>query len=110
MISYILPIRNEINLIKRMIDSILKQNHIGHEFEILIADGMSTDGTREKIDEYNQKIKEVCLINNLEGIVSSGFNRALSICKGSIIIRVDGHSEIAPDFVENCIAKDDSDS
>ena len=51
MVSIILPIRNEAKHIKQTLDSILNQNHIDQGFEILIADGISNDGTREIIEE-----------------------------------------------------------
>jgi len=49
MILYLLPIRNKLIFIKRTIDSILKQNYNGQEYEILVADDMSDDGTRRII-------------------------------------------------------------
>jgi len=52
MILYLLPIRNKLIFIKRTIDSILKQNYNGQEYEILVADGMSDDGTRRIIEQY----------------------------------------------------------
>ena len=49
MISIILPVFNEERFIKKAINSILFQNISKKKYEILIADGMSTDGTRENI-------------------------------------------------------------
>ena len=103
MVSIILPIRNEAKHIKQTIDSILNQNHIDKGFEILIADGMSNDGTREIIEEYIKTNGNIQLIENPEQIVSTGFNRALSNARGDFIIRVDGHSEIEQDFIKNSI-------
>ena len=103
MVSIILPIRNEAKHIKQTIDSILNQNHIDKGFEILIADGMSNDGTREIIEEYIKTNGNIQLIDNPEQIVSTGFNRALSNARGDFIIRVDGHSEIEQDFIKNSI-------
>ncbi len=103
MISIILPIRNEVAFIEKTLNSILYQNPIGQGIEILIADGMSDDGTREYIEGYIQNNGNTHLIDNPEQIVSTGFNRALSVAKGDIIIRVDGHSEIDTDFINNCL-------
>ena len=103
MVSIILPIRNEVRYIRQLLESILNQQFTGEGFEILITDGMSTDGTRKIIKEYAQYINEIHLIDNPENIVSTGFNRALSISKGHIIIRVDGHADISSDFLENCL-------
>ena len=64
MISIILPIRNEAKHIKQTLDSILNQNHINQGFEILIADGMSNDGTRGIIEQYIQNNENIHLIDN----------------------------------------------
>ncbi|MBC8308712.1 MAG: glycosyltransferase family 2 protein [Pelagibacterales bacterium] len=102
MISYILPIRNEFGFIEKTLQSILSQNN-GKDFEILVADGMSDDGTREIIKEYQSRNRQIKLIDNPEKIVSTGFNRALSITKGNVIIRVDGHSILGNNFTQHCL-------
>ena len=103
MISIIVPVRNEIDYIKLTIDSILKQNNYDQIAEILIVDGLSDDGTREIIKNYIKTNINVKLIDNPEKIVSTGFNRALSISKGDIIVRVDGHSQLSKDFIKSCM-------
>ena len=101
MISFILPIRNEKQFIAETLDSIFTQS--GNEYEIIVSDGMSTDGTREIIKSFQEKNDNIQLIDNHEQIVSTGFNRALSVANGDVIIRVDGHSEIDPSFLQKCL-------
>ena len=96
MISFILPIRNEVQSIEKTIQSICSQT-IDKDFEIIVADGNSSDGTREILKNLQNNNSNIILIDNPEKIVSTGFNRALNESKGNIIIRVDGHCEIAPD-------------
>ena len=103
MISIILPVFNEEKFIKKAIDSILFQNISKKKYEILIADGMSTDGTREIIKTYQNNNKNIFLLNNPKRIVSTGFNIALTQSRGDIIIRLDGHAEFAPNYFEKCI-------
>ena len=43
------------------------------------------------------------LIHNPEKIVSTGFNLALNEAKGNIIIRVDGHCEMPPNYLKKCL-------
>ena len=83
-ITYIAPIRNESLLIERMIKSIINQKNINFDFEIIVADGMSTDGTRNIINRLMKTVNEIKLIDNPEKIVSTGFNRALSISRGGL--------------------------
>ncbi len=103
MISLILPIRNEANFIRKNLDAILAQDTPMDEIEILVADGMSTDGTREVIKEYQQDHPSIHLVDNPGKIVPTGINAALRHAKGDIVIRVDGHTLIAPDYVRKCV-------
>ena len=101
--TFILPIFNESPFINKVISSILYQNKINQlDFEILISDGGSTDGTLEIINSIIQDNSNVHLIDNLQNIVSTGFNFALNKAKGDVIIRVDGHCKIPPDYLEKC--------
>ncbi|MBL52121.1 MAG: hypothetical protein CMG57_09215 [Candidatus Marinimicrobia bacterium] len=102
MISFILPILDEVQNIEKTIQSIISQT-IDKNYEIIVADGMSTDGTKEIIQEYQTKNSSIRLIDNPERIVSTGFNRALSESKGNIILRVDGHTNLEKDFLANCL-------
>ena len=102
-VSVILPIRNELLYIKRTINSIIDQTFDG-EIEIIVADGMSQDGTREKVKLLQKIHKNIYLIDNPQKIVSTGFNKALNVAKGDMILRVDGHSKLKPNYIKNSLA------
>ena len=101
-VTIILPIRNEKHFIEKTLKSITDQKFDG-ELEIIISDGLSNDGTLEIIKQFQKKYRYIKLIRNNAKIVSTGFNKALNFAKGDIIIRVDGHSTIEPDFIKNSI-------
>lgn len=105
MISIIMPIRNEEKYIYSTIKSILGQKFFNKDYEIIIADGMSTDRTREIINDLIRKNNKIKLIDNPKKIVPVGFNLALNKAKGDIIIRVDGHTKINSDYIFNCVQK-----
>ncbi len=102
MISFIVPIRNEEKTINETIKSIVNQK-TDQKYEIIVADGLSNDGTRNIIKDLCKVHKCIKLIDNPDKIVSTGFNRALSITKGDVILRVDGHATISPDYIEQCL-------
>ena len=103
-ITFILPIRNEVNTITSTIEAILCQTIINDfEYEILISDGGSTDGTLDIINNLVYTYPNILLIHNPGIIVSVGFNMALSQAQGDFIIRIDGHCEIPPNYLNNCI-------
>lgn len=102
-ISILIPIRNEVHYISRCIQSVLEQDYPQDQIEILIVDGMSTDNTREVINSYQQAHPNISLFQNPCKIVPTGLNLLIPKAKGNVIIRVDGHCVIAPDYVSNCV-------
>jgi len=103
LISILIPIRNEATYIERCLDAVLGQDYPPERLEILIADGQSDDGTREMINHYQSKFPNIFCCENPGKIVPTGLNRLIPQAKGDILIRVDGHCLIAPDYVSNCV-------
>jgi glycosyltransferase involved in cell wall biosynthesis len=102
-ISIILPVRNEENYIAACLTNIFSQKNFNSEMEVIIADGMSTDNTRDIVKEFQKQHSNLILIDNPAKIVPTAMNKALAIARGDIIIRVDGHCEITPFYVSNCV-------
>jgi len=102
-VSVVVPCRNEIRHIRAFLDSVLGQELGEIEMEILIADGMSRDGTRQVLDEYEVKFPALRVLDNPGKIVSTGLNRAIREAKGEIIIRMDAHTTYASDYVRSCV-------
>jgi succinoglycan biosynthesis protein ExoA len=72
--------------------------------EIIVADGMSSDATRAIVESCRERHNNVRLIDNPGMIVPTGLNLAIENARGEIIVRVDGHCEIASDYVRRCVA------
>jgi glycosyltransferase involved in cell wall biosynthesis len=71
---------------------------------VIVADGLSTDGTAQIVRSYLAAHPNLHLFENPGLISSTGLNAAIVRARGDIIIRVDGHCEIAPDYVRRCVA------
>jgi succinoglycan biosynthesis protein ExoA len=110
MVTIILPIRNESAYVEGGLHAILAQDFPG-PMEVLIADGMSTDNTRTIIQVISKASQiPVTLLDNPGRIVPTGMNIALCRARGDVIIRVDGHCIIAPDYVRRCVEHIQSDN
>jgi glycosyltransferase involved in cell wall biosynthesis len=104
-VSVILPIRNESDFIERSLGAVLNQSYPADQFEVLIADGMSTDDTRAIVSRMaaEHPSTSVTVLDNPRCIVPTGFNLALARARGEVILRVDGHTIIAGDYIEECV-------
>jgi len=102
-VSVVVSCRNEIRHIRTFLACLFHQDLRGLEMEVLIADGMSEDGTREVLQEFDKKYTVLRVIDNPEKIASTGLNYAIWEAKGEIILRMDAHSIYAPDYVRTCI-------
>lgn len=105
LVSVLMPIRNEADFIQHSLGAVLAQDYPADCMEVLVADGMSTDRTRMIVEQLAKKHPNVSLkiVDNPGKIVATGLNIALRQARGEIIVRVDGHCEIAPDYVRRCV-------
>lgn len=103
-VSVIMPVHNEGNFILRSLGALLDQTYPKDRMEIILADGMSSDNTRELGKETAAKSTiPIKFIDNVKKIAPSGLNLALGASKGEIIVRVDGHTIVEPDYVSECV-------
>ncbi len=104
--SVIMPVRNEGGFIAESLGAVLNQDYPAGRLEVLMADGMSSDETRSVIARIAASRSEVPVrvLDNRGGIVPTGFNLALAQARGDVVVRVDGHTVIATDYVRECVA------
>lgn len=167
-VSVILACRNEQSNIEQCVASILQQESPPGGFEVIVADGMSEDGTREVLGAWSRgqgagsdeglrdqrtnglkvagqgweggtgssqecqgrqscrgraslessapraprpvprsmlpaKRPQLRFIDNAGRIVSTGLNVAIEAARGQIIVRIDAHTDYAPDYVRQCV-------
>ena len=103
MVSVIVPCRNEVNTIDSFLNSVLRQDLDGINCEVIIADGMSDDGTRKILQRFVEDHPQIRMISNPSRIVSTGLNSAISAASGDIIIRMDVHTEYKADYIRRCV-------
>jgi len=104
-VTILMPIFNEVSYIQRSFFAILSQDYPAIFKEVLVIDGLSTDGTREAVVHLAAKYPQISfrLLDNPTKIVPTALNIGLSYAIGDVIIRVDGHTIIASDYVSKCV-------
>jgi succinoglycan biosynthesis protein ExoA len=105
LLSVIAPCRNEAAHIGPFCESVAAQRlPPGVELEVLIADGRSDDGTRDRLDDWCMHDARFRWLDNPDLIVSSGLNRCIAAARGEVLARLDLHSSYAPDYLGQCLA------
>lgn len=96
-VSLLLPVFNEAGFLDACLESLSSQDYPG-PIEIVVADGGSTDGTRERLEDLHAA-GSLILVDNPQRRQWAGLNLAAAAARGEILIRVDGHSVYRPDYV-----------
>lgn len=104
-VSMVIPVYNGAATIQDLLASICEQDYPLSDLEVIIADGMSTDGTREKVAEFKEGVPElkVILIDNPDRKRPAALNLGIQAASGEYIMRMDAHSFPHPDYVKYCL-------
>ena len=102
-ITIAMPCLNEAAFIEGCVRDVQKQTYPRERIEILIADGGSTDGTREALERLSREDNRIRVIDNPGRIQSAGINCAIRASRGEVIARMDVHADYARDYLEKCV-------
>jgi glycosyltransferase involved in cell wall biosynthesis len=98
-----MPIRNEALFIARSLGAVLAQRYPSDRLEVLVVDGISADETLAIIQRL-PNAGRVRILPNRRQIQAAGLNIGLQEARGDVVVRVDGHTVIAPDYVDAALA------
>ena len=104
-VSVIVPCYNEEATIRLLLDALRSQSFPSQNMEIIIADGLSEDRTRDEIAAFTNQHPEmlVQIVDNPKRNIPSALNRALEAARGEFIVRLDAHAVPAQDYIERCV-------
>ncbi len=104
-VSIIVPCYNEAATIGLLLEALLQQTYPRSRMEVVIADGLSQDGTRDVIAAFQQTHPDlqVNIKENACRTIPTGLNLAGASARGEILIRLDAHCMPIPEYVERCV-------
>lgn len=102
LISVIMPAYNVENYLERAVNSILRQSY--QNFELLIIDDGSTDGTAKKISALAKKDQRITALTQKNQGVATARNTGLKKSHGSWVYFVDADDEVAKDALATMLA------
>lgn len=103
MVSVIIPCRNERKYIAVCLDSILANGYPKDRLEVLVADGLSEDGTRDILQDYMKRYPFIKMLDNPKKRTSNALNIAIARAKGEVIVRLDAHARYEDNYVRKCV-------
>jgi succinoglycan biosynthesis protein ExoA len=99
-VSVVMPVLNEEGHLEDAVNSVLNQNFDG---ELLLALGPSTDKTNDIAEKLAKGDKRIRLVANPRGLTTVGMNLSIKQAKHDFIVRIDAHSEPAPNYISRGI-------
>ena len=102
-VSVVMPVRNEGDFLRTSLAAVLAQDYPHSRLEVIVADGMSDDGTRAIVRELQARDGRIRLIDNPGRIAPTALNAAIATAIGDVVVRVDGHTIVATDYVSECV-------
>ena len=106
LISVIVPVYNVREYIDRCVTSILQQTY--KQFEILLIDDGSTDGSEKRCDNYKESDERIRVYHKKNGGLSDARNCGIQKAKGEYLTFIDADDYVGPLFLERLLdlAKD----
>jgi succinoglycan biosynthesis protein ExoA len=106
LVSVIIPCYNEQATIRLLLEALYRQTVPARDLEVIIADGRSTDQTRDAVAAFQRDYPDlvVRLVDNPKRNIPAALNCALAEASGQYVVRLDAHSVPAADYIQRCVA------
>ena len=103
-VSVIIPCYNEEKFIGKALDNLANQ-YPSDAYEIVVVDGMSNDGTRPIVKEFQEAHPDlsVRVLDNPARNIPSALNLGIAAARGEIIARMDAHAVPSAGYIRRCV-------
>ena len=101
-VDVVMPIRDEAAHLEAALASVRAQRYPG-ELRIALGVGPSDDGTEALAARLAEGADDLVVVANPSGRTPSALNLAIAAGSAPVVVRVDGHSELAPGYVRRAV-------
>lgn len=105
LLSFIVPVYNVSSYLSKCLDSILNQSLSVEEYEIVVVNDGSTDGSFEIVQCYAKKYPNITVITQKNGGLSSARNVGIRVARGEYIQFVDSDDYLEPNVIKGLLEK-----
>lgn len=99
LVTFILPVYNAENTLKRCLDSILKQTYC--DYEVIIVDDGSIDNSGKICDSYSLRDNRFRVVHTENAGVASARQLGVSLASGEYVIHIDSDDWIEPNMLSD---------
>jgi glycosyltransferase involved in cell wall biosynthesis len=104
-VSVVIPCRNEVRYIADCVNSLLDNGYDKELLEILVVDGMSDDGTIEKVHSLQKEYHQVILVPNEKKVTPVALNLGIEHATGDYILIASAHSSFSKGYIQTLVQK-----
>jgi predicted O-linked N-acetylglucosamine transferase (SPINDLY family)/glycosyltransferase involved in cell wall biosynthesis len=101
LVSVICFCKNRVSIIRRCIESVLNQSYENWEF--VVQDGASTDGTLELLRDYAHRDPRIKIVSEPDSGPAEAFWKVLQRCEGDYIATCLSDEELVPEALDKCV-------
>ncbi len=101
LLSVVIPTYNRKDLLKECLDSLLDQTYPKEDYEIVVVDDGSTDGTEDMLRQMSGEHGNLRYFRQENGGMFPAWNKAASLAKGDILVMTDSDCVAPDDFIES---------
>lgn len=102
-ISVIVPMRNEAKTISSCLHSLLSQTIPPSEYEIIVVNGMSDDGSMAIVLKLQAESPNLMVLQNPFRIMPAGMNIGLRRARSPIVMVAGAHTSYPSHYLETCL-------
>jgi cellulose synthase/poly-beta-1,6-N-acetylglucosamine synthase-like glycosyltransferase len=103
LVTVVLATRDDEARVEACLRSVQAQNWPSDRLEIIVADGMSLDATREILGRLASADPRIDLVDNPARARAAGLNECVRRARGDVVVRIDVRASYDPEFVRRCV-------
>lgn len=105
LLTYIIPVYNTERYVLRCLQSIVNQQLWPDDYEVLVVDDGSTDGSRAVVEAFAAEHSQVKLLTQQNAGVSAARNLAMDNARGRYLMFVDSDDRLGDDVMHRVVQR-----
>lgn len=102
-VTVIVPCRNENRYVEQCLRSIVENDYPAELLQVLVIDGMSTDGSVDTVRRLAEAHAVITMLENPRRVTPSALNIGIARARGEFILWMSAHNRYDRDYIRTCV-------